>query len=98
MFWNFKIKNPRFQLATLEKIIGHWINKCKLFKRPLLRKNYKEVLSKNKYGTYDLLKKAFKPRLEDEKKKTRILNKMTNQHQLKMLEDMRAENKQALVI
>lgn len=43
-FHTFELKNNKFTLAVLEKIFGHWVNKCRIFKRNILRKNWKEIL------------------------------------------------------
>lgn len=52
---NFKQFRPGkiFSIEIQEQIVSYWVSKCQKFKRPLLRKNWKQVLTVNKYGVYD---------------------------------------------
>lgn len=97
-FVSFQKKVQDFSLEVLEQICGHWIKKCKLFKRPLLRENWKEILVKDKYGPYNKLLKAFHPRTSEEKKHSRNLNRMNKAIQKQILHDLLKENKQSLSI
>lgn len=73
-FKKFKTKYAAISMPILELISGHWIAKCKKFKRPILRANYKKILTEDKYGKYDKLKKAFnlRDKYMNPRKSTRI--------------------------
>lgn len=87
------LKNIKIPLDILEKIHGFWIQKCKKFKRPVLRKHWKDILEKEKYGTVDRLKKAFHQRESRMKlRKTNRINRISKEDLLEIRKELLKEN------
>ena len=84
--------NPKI----FSKIFNFWEKKCKKLRRPLLRKNWKIILTKEKYGKVDPLKKAFHKTIENmnSRKNKRIKKENLIEIDKKLLN----ENKMALII
>jgi hypothetical protein len=90
------VKNFKLSLDLLETITSYWIEKCKKLRRPLLRKNWKVILTKDKYGEVDRLKKAFHPR--ESRMNLRKTNRISKEDLLDIQKDLAKENDLAYCI
>lgn len=81
---------------VLKKISTFWQKKCKKLKRPLLRKNWKDILTKEKYGKVERMKKAFHKRLENIN--ARKNKRIKKDNLIEIQKNLLNENKMSLII
>lgn len=92
-----KFEDKNFTSALINKVIDYWKRKCRIVKRPLLRKNWKIINTNQLYGEVDVNKLAFKNR-EKKKRPQRNANRMGDEAVLKMLQKIKKEKEIALKV
>ena len=92
-----KYIDTTFTKEVLDKVIEYWKKKCRIVKRPLLRKNWKIINTNQLYGEVDVNKLAFKNR-EKKKRPQRNANKVSDEENLNFLQKLKKEKEIALYV